>query len=398
MADLLARLQRFIDRVVGAVLPSAVRDRADDSSAAPQIQRRITALDGWRGISILLVIVGHLANIRYWSGGAEDLKFAFLDVLSIGGVCIFFVISGFIIVRLAFDERERSGSFSTSGFYTRRFFRIIPPLWTYLLFVLLFSALGLISQHSRQTLLGTTFICNLSGVQCGRFAAHTWSLAYEEQFYILLPLLMWWRPKATFTCLFAVLLSVPFLRRAYPGHIASLLGHAAFFCSFICAGALMAAHRDIVERASKSRLGRHAWVVALTLLVIMFWIDAAGRHAWDGSLTFRARMLLVPTLEPFCVAWLVGSSVYRLNALTRLLDWSPLNWIGRVSFSLYLWQALFANSPTVYLVTSPLLFPPLMLVCAALSYRFVELPFVRIGKLVAGAGRRRAVPPAMQSA
>jgi peptidoglycan/LPS O-acetylase OafA/YrhL len=365
------------------------------SSAEQSPTRRITALDGWRGVSILLVIAGHLINYRYARGTDDDLGFRLLEVLSTAGVCIFFAISGFIIVRLAIEERERSGAFSAAAFYVRRCFRILPPLWVYLAVVLLLSAAGWIAQARDQTLIAGVFVCNLPGLYCGRFANHTWSLAYEEQFYLLLPLLMWKMPRRTFPILLMLLLSVPVIRYlTHPGHVGTLIAFAAFFFSFICAGGTLAAHRDAMARFARTPFGARAWILAIALALGLCLIDALGQGPGAGSALHRARALLVPTLEPIVVAWLVASTAVQSSALTRVLDWAPLNFIGVISFSLYLWQSLFTNLPQVYLAKSPLLFPPLMFVCAALSYWLIERPFVSLGKRVLKHPRTRPFAPA----
>src|SRR5262249_53079377 len=111
------------------------------------------------------------------------------DETSTLGVCIFFVISGLIITKLALRERE-SGGFSARKFYIRRVLRILPPFYAYLLFVLALTALGAIGQHSAEALEAAAFACNLTVIDCGWFGGHSWSLAYEEQFYLLFPLLL----------------------------------------------------------------------------------------------------------------------------------------------------------------------------------------------------------------
>src|ERR1035438_1550128 len=92
---------------------------------------RIPQLDGWRGVSIVLVITGHLLNIRYSSYTSSGAEFPVVGHLATWGVDIFFVISGFIITKLALAEKRLSGHFSVRGFYIRRCFRIIPPFFLY---------------------------------------------------------------------------------------------------------------------------------------------------------------------------------------------------------------------------------------------------------------------------
>jgi peptidoglycan/LPS O-acetylase OafA/YrhL len=359
--------------------------------------KRIVALDGWRGISILLVIVGHLVNFRYTHGGTEDFTYRLFEVLSAGGVCIFFSISGFIIVRFALLERARTGTFSVLAFYTRRCLRILPPLWVYLLAVTLLAATGCIVQARHQTLLAASFVCNLPGFYCGRFGNHTWSLAYEEQFYLLMPLLMYRFPRRTFTLLLAAMLAVPALRYlAHPGHLGAQIAHQTFYCSFICAGGVAAAHAERILRYARGPAGTVVWVSALIILIALFVLDALGQDPRAVSKIQHARMLFGGTIEPIAVGWLVASVCVQRSLLVRALSWRPINYIGAISFSLYLWQALFTSLPESYLRPSPLLFPPLMLVCAALSYHLIERPFIQLGKWILN--RRASGATAISSA
>jgi peptidoglycan/LPS O-acetylase OafA/YrhL len=371
---------------------------AQQRSARSPAEQRIAVLDGWRGISILLVIAGHLLDYRYLSTSTTDFQYRLVEVVSTSGVCIFFTISGFIIVSLAIREHERTGAFSTVGFYIRRCFRILPPFWVYLACVAILAALGFISQRSDQTLLALGFVCNLPGADCGMFAGHVWSLAYEEQFYILLPFLMWWqRPRRTLPFLLAFLISVPFLVRAlHLGHVGFLAAHGAFYFSLICAGAFCAAYRDWIRRLAMMRYSNYASAAAILALIGMWVLDAAGHSELALPVLQRARADIIPVLEPLCIAWLVAGSVYQSSYLTRLLEWAPLNFIGTISFSLYLWQALFINSPASYPLKSVLLFPPLMFVCAAVSYWLIERPCVRLGKRVLESPRFRRQPQSIQ--
>lgn len=71
------------------------------------------------------------------------------------------------------NEQRSSGRFSARGFYIRRVFRIVPPFFLYLAFVLLAAALGLIVQEHRETLIAAAFTCSLPGIDCGLFAGQS---------------------------------------------------------------------------------------------------------------------------------------------------------------------------------------------------------------------------------
>ena len=130
----------------------------------------IPTLDGWRAISIAMVIVGHaLPNTPH------------VSLLGALGVNIFFAISGYLICTLLLKEYERNGSISLGGFYTRRVFRILPPAMAYL-GVLLLLRLAPVSDIARCLL----FAANYSVLK-SYYVGHFWSLSMEEHFYLFWP-------------------------------------------------------------------------------------------------------------------------------------------------------------------------------------------------------------------
>ena len=140
----------------------------------------LAGLDGLRAISITLVIVGHLGFGSFVPGGL--------------GVTIFFFISGFLITRLLFAERERNGRLDLWRFYARRSLRLLPEM-AVLLAMLAFvigPALGQ-SVLPMQAVAALTYWTNyyvISGADaCAHCAVtgHLWSLAVEEHFYLLMP-------------------------------------------------------------------------------------------------------------------------------------------------------------------------------------------------------------------
>jgi len=350
-----------------------------------------------------MVIAGHLVNYRYLRGPPTTFSYRFADILATSGVCIFFTISGFIITRLALNERRNSGKFSARRFYIRRLFRIVPPFFLYLAFVLLAGTLGLIVQSHRETLIAATFTCNLPGVDCGWFAGHSWSLAYEEQFYLLFPLLLLIPErfvKTTVSLLFSVLVTFPLVR--YSLHLGPpwwALLHATFNLSFLCAGVLLALNANALRRFCDSP--RAVYVAGCTALVFvgLMFLEAISRGPDASWGVIRVRMLLMPILAPASVAWLLGCSLYMSNWATRLLDMRWLRFLGMVSYSLYLWQQLYAARPEDYPVKSLLLIPPMMLICATLSYYWLERPCVKLGKRFASplGPRGTQIPPISSS-
>jgi peptidoglycan/LPS O-acetylase OafA/YrhL len=163
-------------------------------------------IDGWRGVSVLLVISGHLIGWRF-AQYFETKPFRFLltdqplDAIEITkniilralsplpdiGVGIFFIISGYIITGLLLKEETAQGSISIKAFYIRRACRIIPAFYTFLLATFILSSIGVIEVQNARFLQSGLFLCNVM-MPCTWFLGHTWSLSVEEQFYLIWPL------------------------------------------------------------------------------------------------------------------------------------------------------------------------------------------------------------------
>ena len=171
------------------VLSDARRSRWDDLTPERRLAQpyhdsavtsRIAFLDGWRAVSVFLVMAGH-------GLGALQVHAALPIDLSRLGVYIFFVISGYVITRLSLAERALTGTFSQSRFMIRRALRILPPLLLYTAAVTILGASGATPALSALRALSFTCNMNIPIGSCGFIFGHTWSLAFEEQFYLLFP-------------------------------------------------------------------------------------------------------------------------------------------------------------------------------------------------------------------
>jgi len=344
--------------------------------------QRIPQLDGWRGISILFVVAGHLIDLRYGANPDIDLP-SLAGVFAAWGVDIFFVISGFIITKLALFEFDETESFSIFKFYIRRFFRIIPPLFVYLAFIGLATGFSLIEQAQNGTLMAALFVCNFPYMKCGWFAGHTWTLAYEEQFYIIFPLLFALAGRLArrffLILLIALMVLQPLRFLLHLGDGWRLTASFAPPFSFICAGAVVAAYEKTVERLSNGPYAQFATYGAGALLLALLSMNSTFAFPL-GSPFYHLQRLLGNILLPACFAWLIGSTVHQSNWLTSILRAPPLLFFGMISYSLYLWQQAFSAAPHLYILSGPFVFPPLMILVATASYYFVERPSVQLGK------------------
>ncbi len=365
-------------RDVGDAPPGS---RGSNLTAGPQT--RIAELDGLRAFAVLAVIAFHMT---YAARSIPEPPAAFgplMQQLGANGVNVFFAISGYIITTLLRREDALRGRVSLRGFYIRRGARILPPFAVYLV-VLIALHFWLNFPLSRRNVIFSAFFLGNTPLigQNGWFVAHTWSLAVEEQFYLLLPPLM---------CLAGVrkrlglaLVGALFL---FSVHFLPLWQALAPFTPFryILAGVLLAlAGEHVLPRlAGTSRL------VPLALAVAVF-------AAQIYPILHKLPNLLISTLEPLAIALFVGWFIQNPSkcAVLRLRG---MQWMGACSYSIYLWQQLFTGPARFYPVHGLIEFAwlsiPLTLLCAAASHYLIEQPCVALGRRFQNRFAPRTVTP-----
>lgn len=271
--------------------------------ASPETSGRIEWLDGWRAVAIALVVAAHLGRLH-----GIEMPFGTL------GVYIFFAISGYIVTKLLLREGSQ---FKVAHFYVRRAARILPPFLLYVVTVVVFF--GPSSDAVRALL----FSCNIAILPgpCAWNFGHTWSLAFEEQFYLLLPFLL-----ARRGWFFWVALAIAALPFAYPIHFVGRIGYLQIY-SLLGLGALYARHEDIIAP-------RFSSIPAPMLFVLL---PLAG--AWFYLPPTWIQMVLAP-LEAPAIVVAVFALPLRSARLRVLLSSRPLRTLGLYSYSFYLWQQL----------------------------------------------------------
>lgn len=190
-------------------------------------QDRVPELDGLRGIAILLVLLFHYISLEgLTKTGTWSFFLQRIVIMGWTGVDLFFVLSGFLIGGILIDVRGSPNYFKT--FYTRRFFRIVPIYYLWILGYILLVSLGgpFLRAHSHSGAMMQLdppiyahflFLQNLGLVRltglAGAWFSHTWSLAVEEQFYLVAPLIIWLLPRRKLSIfLVAVIAGAPVLR------------------------------------------------------------------------------------------------------------------------------------------------------------------------------------------
>ncbi|MBC7736294.1 MAG: acyltransferase [Candidatus Saccharibacteria bacterium] len=339
-------------------------------------------IDGLRAVAVVPVVLFH-ASPGLLPGGYL-------------GVDIFFVISGFLITGLLIEDIQ-AGQYSLARFYERRARRILPALLVMVGVTLLF-AWALMEPHNfgttaRSAAAAAAFVSNVFFWQTtdyfdiealGQPLLHTWSLAVEEQFYILFPVLLafvWQRVRLRWVVAGLIILTLASLALAAWGAVVHPKVNYYFTFSRMwevflgCLGAFLVHYRTLRPNGVLAALG----VVAILGSMVMF--QPATLH--PGLLT------LIPTVGALLV--LVWGD--RAGVVGRALGWAPLVAVGKISYSLYLWHyPVFsfaaAQGPVSTSAGNMVGQIGLVFALSVLSWRFVERPFRR---RIEGRGPGRAL-------
>ncbi|MFM7045721.1 MAG: acyltransferase family protein [Ilumatobacteraceae bacterium] len=266
----------------------------------------IDELDGLRALAVLPVIALHFGAAV--DGGA--------------GVTVFFALSGYIVTTLLLDERRRSGSIDIGAFYARRARRLVPAASLVVLATVAYGQIAGRPPITREAIAALTYWANFErfsqqftyGLADYAPLEHFWSLAIEEQFYLVLPLL----------------LAVTMRRgRSVPVAV----------CSILALGSAVFA----LATADQARMYFHTGTRACELLVgVLLAILRIRLPQWAGALGIAGLVAVFAQLisPPYVVVALLACVV--IAGRPRLLAAAPLVTIGAYSYSLYLWHPLAA--------------------------------------------------------
>jgi len=371
------------------------------SEKLPQVDsraRRVPELDGLRGVAISLVVLWH-----YFFGPnfvwTEPWRFVPLWARPFGltwsGVELFFVLSGFLLTNVLLDAKGSRNYYPT--FYIRRALRILP---VYLLVLVPFAFVHCFRSFGQTDTISLwsyfTFTQNIAGALKGDFGlwwmSATWSLAVEEHFYLVLPVLVHKlsvRGLTVFSISAIMLapalriwaLNTPAVAEASRWQIAYLATPCRI--DALAFGVLVA----IIYRKGLAGARSVPWMVAF-LSVLNFWQLAMG---WDPR-SIRSGVFGYSLLGAFYAAVLLLAISRPESTLARALKSRPLIWIGGLSYAIYLFHEIFLWSGHLVLNhDSPTSSTPRALIislgalaltiwAALLSKAHVEGPAIRLGR------------------
>jgi len=341
-------------------------------------RRHLPALDGLRAVFVMLVFLYH--------GG--------LDVPGDLGVTGFFVLSGFLITWLLIKEWDNSGSISLKGFYLRRALRIFPAYYVFIALTMIAdAALGLFRTNwgTTEILSALTYTVNYDNALTGHNhpVAHAWSLAIEEQFYLIWPgvFFFFFRKGRLGSALLLMIAAVMVWRTLLFGRFdfESTYVYNAFDTRFdaLAIGCLIAVLAKSDRFLTYGRLlARRPWF-PVPVVVFLYVSRVRLGAGWHYSLGFTMDALLLGIL-------MVQMLQLTQSRWWRWLDHPMAVWLGAISYPLYLWHAwgLAFSGRMVDPATRPAshLFLGLILSIslAASSFYFVERPFLLLKRKIRG--------------
>jgi len=325
------------------------------------------ALDGLRAVAITGVMIYHSFHPSFAGGWL--------------GVDVFFTLSGFLITSILLREIERTGSINWGNFYWRRFLRLSPALAILMIFELFHAALS--PRGAREILesmaISVPYLENFNTAYVSwpqDYLGHTWSLATEEQFYLIWPLILPFviqrRPIVSLVSAATIL----FVGRFALWHFGASANHLSFGPDTRPIGLLIGCGLAFVPKLPT--MPRWASWGFLGLIGAAF---LAGSNGPDWF------SITAPLVASLSTAGIIIAAQQK-NA-PNILSWNPVVYIGRISYGLYLYSApicLFGATKGI----NPFLLLILSFVAAAVSYELVEKPALRLKDRI-GRGKSQGV-------
>ncbi len=344
---------------------------------------RIRSLDGLRAVSIILVCIGHLKG----TVGAPEILDGFHSPVS----RFFFIISSFLITWMLLRELEKKNSIDFKRFFRDRIFRIFPAFYAYIGIGAVLAWAGWVQLNPGDLLHAATFTMNYHDARAWHFNS-TWSLGYQEQFYVIWPFLLFFIGRKNISlALILIVLVVPAVRALMWYELdaspAAMMRNFQAVVDTLAMGCLLAyACRNGTVKRIECRKKRTAlWVIGTLMFLATFgiYLIDLGLFYVLGQTVANVATTLILYL---CLTSKAGIVHFLLNNRVSV-------YIGMLSYSIYLWQAPFLNSYETGLLQSYPLNVVLTVVAAMGSYYLIEKPCLALkGKVKFGARKPDMVP------
>ena len=339
------------------------------------------SLDGFRAISVMMVIAFHLYLKSQYTWYYHLANGAL-------GVDIFFIISGFLITTLLLKERAKNGSINLKNFYIRRVLRIFPAAYVYLSTIVVVCLVLKYSIDKINMIACFTYLADFSSI--GRkhtnwATGHFWSLAVEEQFYLFFPLLLVKNIKAYVWMLLFILVILP-VYFVVVGAFASLDFKILYFITHflikfqgIAIGSMtsLLVFQKIIDLEKVKFNKIIINVLNIFLLVSIFYLGYEDFFSVKGMLKDEVISIQVATLI------IINIFFPKDNFFYYFLNNKVIKFFGVLSYSIYIWHILFTDITykpfPSFFYQIPINFL-CILITATISYYFLEKPFLNLKK------------------
>lgn len=361
------------------------RNKVESRLAKPDFLDKVyfPSLDGWRAIAIALVVLGHLKfNVQ---PDSAYFKIANNIIYAELGVRIFFVLSGFLITSLLIKEFIKKQSINIRHFFIKRTLRIFPALYLFLIVLAVLNYIFKLDIPLKGFIGAAFYLSNFFYFHSGWYTGHTWSLAVEEQFYLIWPFIFLY-VKENFISFICFVLAVHIILKLfwwfYPAYAEFTLAPFLTHAETIFIGAMLSflsfkGFFNTDYKVWKSRLLCFSGI--LSILIISFCMN-------KGHLGF----VLVPfgsLAMNIIIGFLMLQTLINPNAiLYKLLNTKIMINIGIISYSIYIWQQFFIVPVVVtHKIPYILIFPFNIFatfITAYISYHFFEKHFLKLKKQI----------------
>ena len=338
--------------------------------------KHIKGFDTLRGLSIIFVILTHLGLYHLLPENIFLRERVWQLVSGTTGVQIFFTLSGFLITKILLYELNQFRSINFVHFYIRRFLRLLPPLVIFYIFLIVLMQFELIEVSINGLLFSIFYLYNFVP---NRFdvieLGHTWSLALEEQYYLIWPFVInFLNKKKVITLVFLILVLCILAVYIYPNlTFTKLFSFNRWFIPAVAPiiiGSFFALLIDNQEDKFRNYFTQKPFVILMGFILYLF-------------------PLYSPFLELSFIFQSIGISIILVwvlfnqeSKLTSILDNKILSYVGTISYGIYVYQGLFLTTgPAGKLWIQQ--FPQnvvLTLVTAIISYHLLEKPILKLKK------------------
>ena len=339
--------------------------------------KHIKGFDALRAFSIILVIANHL-GLYFELPETEFYRVRLWGIISgTAGVQVFFTLSGFLITKLLLEEKIKFGKINVKFFYIRRFLRLLPPLFIFFFGITILMLIDWLKADKQALMYSFFYLYNF--VHNNHYLpelAHTWSLAVEEQYYLIWPMLVMFFSRSKITAIILITL------------ILSSIGSYVLPTYEFTQG--YHSERWIIPAIAPILIGSY---FAYLTVYSSKWVITFVQNFSKMVLFIAIFLFFYPLYAP--LKWLeiryvfqaIGIGILLLwilqnqhSKLTQILSFKPLSYIGRISYGIYVYQGLFLRTGPggeLWIQQSPQNIILVFLV-AIISFELIEKPILKL--------------------